>query len=274
MKAFQTNPTKIAHVKNFHLTLASGMTPARHYHPNPKQTLPMIVFYHGGGFVVGDLDTHDEACRLLAKHANVQVLSIDYPRAPEHSPQQMIKCCVEALEWAFEHQKELNIAPNRIAIAGDSAGGNITAVVAQVSKNQSFAPQSQLLVYPAVDFKSHYSSFYKYKEGLVLTGEDIDHVTAFYPERHEVELDDPIISPLFGKLEGVAPAYVMTAEFDVLHDEGELYSQKLKHAGVKTEYVNITDQPHGFINMTTIHQAAKQHWITTAKSFRQFWNTL
>ncbi|MCJ8145682.1 alpha/beta hydrolase [Acinetobacter sp. A3.8] len=274
MTAFQSNPTKIAQVKDLHLPLDSGMTPARHYHPNPKQTLPMIVFYHGGGFVVGGLNTHDEACRLLAKHANVQVLSIDYPLAPEHSPQQLIKCCVEALQWAFEHQKEFNIAPNRIAIAGDSAGGNISAVVAQVTKDQPFAPQSQLLIYPAVDFKSRYSSFYKYKDGLVLTGEDIDHVTAFYPDRHEVELDDPIISPLFGKLEGLAPAYVMTAEFDVLHDEGELYSQKLKHAGVKTHFVNIADQPHGFINMTTIHQSAKQHWINTAKSFRQFWNTL
>lgn len=274
MQAFQAHKTTIAFVENRQLALASGTTKARHYHPNPEQTLPLIVFYHGGGFVVGDIDSHDEACRLLAKHANAQVLSIDYPLAPEHAPEQMIQCCVEALQWAFAHQQELNVAPNRIAVAGDSAGGNISAVVAQQVKNQIFAPQAQFLVYPAIDFKNRYASFYKYKDGLVLTAEDIDHVTTLYPMRHQVALDDPIISPIYGDLNGLAPVYVITAQFDVLHDEGELYAEKLKHAGVKTLYSNIEDQPHGFINMTTIHQRAKQHWIEHAQAFRQFWNTL
>ncbi|MFC3901297.1 acetyl esterase [Acinetobacter marinus] len=274
MQAFQSQVTAIARVEDRQLALASGTTKARLYHPNPEQTLPLIVFYHGGGFIVGDLDSHDEACRLLAKHANAQVLSVDYPLAPEHSAQQMIQRCVEALQWAFEHQQDLNVAPNRIAVAGDSAGGNISAVVSQQSKNQIFAPQAQFLVYPAIDFKNRYASFYKYKDGLVLTAEDIDNVTALYPMRHQTALDDPIISPIYGDLNGLAPAYVITAQFDVLHDEGELYAEKLKHAGVKTLYSNIADQPHGFINMTTIHHRAKQHWIEHAKAFRQFWNTL
>ena len=271
MQSIATTPTNVEQVEDIRLNLQNGLIFARHYHPAPKKKLPLIVFYHGGGFVVGSLDTHDEACRLLAKHAQAQVLSIAYPLAPEYSPQQLIQCCEDALAWVYQHRKQLNIYKERIAVCGDSAGGNISAVLAQRTANRAYAPSAQFLIYPAVDFKSRYSSYHLYKEGLVLTDQDIDNVTQFYANQHNIALDDPIISPMFGDVDKVAPAFVVTAGHDVLHDEGEIYSRKLKQAGVKVEYHEIKDQTHGFINLTPVHGAAKKHYIQMIKQFKTFW---
>ncbi|WP_278395195.1 alpha/beta hydrolase fold domain-containing protein, partial [Acinetobacter venetianus] len=123
MLAILNKSTSIDSVEDIRLPLQSGTVFARHYHPAPNKKLPMIVFYHGGGFVVGGLDTHDEACRLIAKYAKVQVLSIDYPLAPEVSPQLLIKSCEDALAWVYQNRRQLKIYKNRIAVAGDSAGG-------------------------------------------------------------------------------------------------------------------------------------------------------
>jgi acetyl esterase len=232
----------------------------------------MVVFYHGGGFVVGSLDSHDEVCRLLAVYAKVQVLSIDYPLAPEASPTKLIQTCEDALAWVYQNRKQLKILKNRISVAGDSAGGNISAVVAQRSANKVHAPQAQLLLYPAVDFKSRHPSFHAYKEGLVLTGTDIDFVTHYYAETHQVELDDPIISPTYGKHDKLAPAFVITAGHDVLHDEGEIYAYKLRHRGVKVHYQEYGDQAHGFVNLTPISYRAKKYVIEISKNYRKFWD--
>lgn len=272
MQSLCPNPTGIKSVKELKLSLTQGVINARHYHPQPKKALPLIIFYHGGGWVVGDLNTHDEACRLLAKHANVQVLSIEYPLAPEHSPAQIVGACVESLEWVYQNKKTLNIQNDRIAVAGDSAGGNLSAVVAQKTQFTVYAPSAQLLIYPGIDFKSRYESFHKFKNGLVLTEQDIDVVTKLYPEKYQVALDDPLISPMYGDLKQVAPAFVLTAAFDLLHDEGQIYADKLKAAGIPMQYVEAKDQTHGFINFTPIHKAAKQHWIKTAQDFRKFWD--
>lgn len=272
MQSIATRPTEVKKVEDLRLNLQNGLIFARHYHPDPKKKLPMIVFYHGGGFVVGSLDTHDEPCRLLAKHANAQVLSISYPLAPEYSPQQVIQCCEDALAWVHQHRKQFNIYKDRIAVCGDSAGGNISAVVSQRTATRSYAPSAQFLIYPAVDFKSRYASYHAYKEGLVLTDEDINNVSALYAEKHGVALDDPLISPLYGNVEKIAPAYIITAGHDVLHDEGEIYSRKLKQAGVRVHYHEVTDQTHGFINLTSVHRAAKKQYIDAIKDFRKFWN--
>lgn len=272
MQSLKLKPTPIKNVQDLILALPHYKIKARHYHPKPNQALPMIIFYHGGGWVVGDLDTHDEACRLLAKHANAQVLSIDYPLAPEHGPVQVVGACVESLEWVYHNSKKFNILDGRIAVAGDSAGGNLSAVVSQKTQFTIYAPSAQFLIYPAIDFKQRYPSFDKFKEGLILCQQDIDAVTQMYPEKHQVILDDPLISPIYGDLKKVAPAYVLTSGFDLLHDEGKLYAEKLEQAGIRVHYTEAEDQPHGFINFTAIHKAAKQHLIHHAKEFRKFWD--
>lgn len=267
-----SKPTTVKLVEDLRLPLQSGTVFARHYHPAPNKKLPMLVFYHGGGFVVGSLDTHDEVCRLLAVHGKVQVLSIDYPLAPEASPQLLIQSCEDALAWVYQNRRQLKILKDRIAVAGDSAGGNISTVVAQRSAAKAYAPSAQLLIYPVVDFKSRHPSFFAYKDGLTLTGQDVDMVTAFYAEQHQVALDDPLVSPTYGVLKGLAPAYVITAGHDLLHDEGEIYAIKLKQQGNKVHYQNYLDQPHGFVNFTIISRRAKKITIEMAKNFRKFWD--
>ena len=170
-------PSAVKQVEDLRLPLQSGTVFARHYHPAPNKKLPMLVFYHGGGFVVGSLDSHDEVCRLLAIHAKVQVFSIDYPLAPEVGPNLLIQSCEDALAWVYQNRRQFKILKNRIAVAGDSAGGNISAVVAQRTAAKAYAPSAQLLIYPVVDFKSRHPSFFAYKDGLTLTGQDVDRVT-------------------------------------------------------------------------------------------------
>lgn len=264
--------TMVELVRDIQLPLQSGTIRARHYHPSPNKKLPMIVFYHGGGFVIGGLNTHDEVCRLLAKYAKTQVLSIDYPLAPEVSPQQLIQSCEDALAWVYQNRRQLKVYKNRIAVAGDSAGGNISTVIAQRANGKTYAPQAQLLIYPAVDFKSRHPSFYAYGEGLVLTSSDVDYVTNYYATQHQIALDNPIISPTYGNLKKLAPAYVITAGHDLLHDEGEIYSHKLRQNSTKVQYRNYADQTHGFINLTSISHKAKRYTVEIAKNFRKFWD--
>ncbi|MFW1945991.1 alpha/beta hydrolase [Acinetobacter guillouiae] len=272
MQSIINKPTHIQFVEDIRLPLQSGSVYARHYHPAPNKKLPMIVFYHGGGFVVGSVDTHDEVCRLIAAHAKVQVLSIEYPLAPEVSPRDLIQSCEDALAWVYQNRRQFKILKNRIAVAGDSAGGNISAVVAQRTVNTVFAPQAQFLIYPAVDFKSRHPSFFAYKDGLVLTGSDIDYVTDYYATRFNMALDDPIISPTNGQLKKLAPAFVVTAGHDLLHDEGKIYAYKLRQNGVKVHYQDYEDQTHGFINLTPVSRKAKKYVIEMSKEFRKFWD--
>ena len=272
MQSIINKPTHIQFVEDIRLPLQSGSVYARHYHPAPNKKLPMIVFYHGGGFVVGSVDTHDEVCRLIAAHAKVQVLSIEYPLAPEVGPRDLIQSCEDALAWVYQNRRQFKILKNRIAVAGDSAGGNISAVVAQRTVNTVFAPQAQFLIYPAVDFKSRHPSFFAYKDGLVLTGSDIDYVTDYYATRFNMALDDPIISPTNGQLKKLAPAFVVTAGHDLLHDEGKIYAYKLRQNGVKVHYQDYEDQTHGFINLTPVSRKAKKYVIEMSKEFRKFWD--
>lgn len=272
MQSITNKPTHVQFVEDIRLPLQSGSVYARHYHPAPNKKLPMLVFYHGGGFVVGSVDTHDEVCRLIAAHAKVQVLSIEYPLAPEVGPRELIQSCEDALAWVYQNRRQFKILKSRIAVGGDSAGGNISAVVAQRTVNSVYAPQAQFLIYPAVDFKSRHPSFFAYKDGLVLTGSDIDYVTDYYVTRFNVALDDPIISPTNGPLKKLAPAFVITAGHDVLHDEGKIYAYKLRQNGVKVHYHDYEDQTHGFINLTPVSRKAKKYVIEMSKEFRKFWD--
>lgn len=272
MKAIQGKPTPLKMVEDIRLPLHSGTIMARHYHPAPQKKLPMIMFYHGGAFMVGSLDTHDEFCRLLAVHAKVQVLSVAYPLTPEYSPLQIVQVCEDALAWAHQNSKTLKIYKNRIAVAGDSAGGNLATVVAQHSVGKSYAARAQLLLYPVLDFKSRHPSFYAYKEGLVLSEEDVNLVSRLYVENHQMALDDPLVSPTYGNLKQLPPTYVITAQHDLLHDEASIYAHKLRQHGVRVYHKNYVDQTHGFINLSPISKRAKKYVIEIARDFRKFWD--
>jgi acetyl esterase len=272
MQILCSKKTKVKRVEDIRLPLQSKTIFARHYHPEPHKKLPMVVYYHGGGFVLGSVDSYDEVCRLLAVHAQVQVLSIEYPLAPEASPSEIIQICEDALAWTYQNRKNLKIFKNRIAVAGDSAGGNLATVVAQQSKTKKYAPRAQLLIYPTTDFANRYPSYYAYKDGLILTASDVDIVIEQYAKKHHVALNDSSISPLYGNLRKLAPTLLITAQYDVLHDEGEIYAERLKQQGVKVKYINYEDQTHGFISFTPISKNAKKHTITMFKEFRKFWN--
>lgn len=272
MRLLSARQTKVAQIQDLRLPLASATLKARHYHPKPNKKLAMLVFYHGGGFVAGGLETHDEICRLLAHTMQVQVLSVQYPLAPEAGPQQVIDASQQALQWVYENRRQLNIYKARIAIAGDSAGGNICAVVAQRSINYSYAPQAQLLLYPAIDFNFNYPSLQMFGYGLALTAADVRQVKQLYAHQHAIALDDPIISPIYAKPNvSLAATFIVTAGHDVLHDEAELYAEKLAAHGCRVQYQNYLEQAHGFIHLTPISKQAKKHCLEIAKQFKKFW---
>jgi acetyl esterase len=275
MSSIMSKPTPVESVKDWRIPSNQALLPVRHYIPklnnsnlSNENTLPLLVFFHGGGFVVGDLDTHDEACRLLCQHAQVQVLSIAYRLAPEHPAPTAVYDCLEGLKWAFAHAEELHVDSTKITIGGDSAGGNIAAVISQLTVGTPYAPSAQLLIYPGVDSKNSYPSSSLYGRGLFLNQYDKDYARQYYIKTSALSLSDPLVSPLFGNLVGLPPALLVTAELDILLDEGELYAEKLREAGTHCVAYRALGQGHGFINITSINRAALNATIKMAHDFR------
>lgn len=263
-------PTPVSAVQNFTIDTAAGQIPVRLYLPKPSaKPLPLLVFYHGGGFVVGSLDSHDEPCRVLCKHADVAVLSVDYRLAPEHKAPAAVEDCVAAFEWAVANAAKLGVDPANIAVGGDSAGGNLTAVVSQQLLSRPVQPVAQLLIYPTVDLANAYPSHQKYCKDLFINQDDMNHFKSMYVDQSGLQRNDPSVSPLYGTLKGLPPAHVVIAEFDVLRDEGLLYAERLKQAGVACEVRLVPDQGHGFINITSVHQPALAATIEMAHALKK-----
>ncbi len=209
----------------------------------------MIVFFHGGGHVIGDLDTHDQPCRFLARHSGALVLSVDYRLAPEHRFPAAVDDALAAFRWAHREAEALGGDPRRIAVAGDSAGGNLAAVVALRAKlDGGPAPAFQALIYPVTDYSANHRSAELFGEGFFLTQRQMDWYRDHYFATED-ERRDPSASPLLASdLSGLAPALVVTAGFDPLRDEGEAYAKRLREAGVATTLRREPDLVHGFIN--------------------------
>lgn len=239
--------------------VAAGL-PARLYTPEALTTdrqSPLLVFFHGGGFMYGDLDTHDAPCRFLAERAGVKVLAIDYRLAPEHPFPAAFDDSVAAFEWAAEHAADLGCDPERIAVGGDSAGGNLAAVVAIEAARASLPCVFQLLVYPCTDCTRPGASPRLFGEGFYLTKAFMDLANDCYLGT-ATDPRDPRVSPLFADLpEGLAPAFVATAGFDPLRDEGEEYAAKLAAAGVPVEVKRYADQIHGFFNVVGVGRTSR-----------------
>ena len=217
---------------------------------------PALVFVHGGSFMHGDLDSHDPLCRLLAEKAQVRVIAVDYRRAPESPFPAAPDDVWAAWTWVNAHAAGIGIDPTRIAVGGDSAGGNLSAGVAlRAVRDGGPAPAFQLLIYPVTQFGQPTKSRETFAEGFYLTRAGMDLSDESYLVGNE-DLSDPRLSPLLNDPTGVAPAHVVTAGFDPLHDEGEAYAERLREAGVPVDYHCEDGLVHAFANMAGLGRSA------------------
>ena len=219
---------------------------------------PVVVHFHGGGWVIGSIETHDPTCRDLAAAADVVVVSVDYRLAPEHPYPVPLDEAYAALEWVAANASDLGGDANRLIVAGDSAGGNLATAVCLVARDRGDPPITfQLLVYPATDLTMSHPSIVENGEGYLLSQADMRYFTGHYLSGG-ADPRDPLVSPFFADdLGGLPPALVMTAEFDPLRDEGEAYAERLRDAGVPVEVRRYDGLIHGFFSMRELVPAAK-----------------
>ncbi len=242
-------------VEDTELPGPAGALPARIYRPAARGELPTIVFFHGGGWVLGDIDTHDNQCRTLCAQVEAVVVSIGYRLAPEAPFPAAVEDCMAATRWAAGHVAELGGDAERIAVAGDSAGGNLAAVVAQQARDAGGpALAAQLLIYPGVEFETRYPSEEENGEGYFLTREEMiwfaDHYTG------DADRTDPRLSPLrAADLSGLPPAVVTVGEYDPLRDQVEAYADALERAGVPVVRRHYDGLIHGFFDLTALSPA-------------------
>ena len=232
----------------------AGVIPARHYRPAGDGPAPLLVYYHGGGFVFGDLDVFDAPCRLICRDAGVHVLSVDYRLAPEHKAPAAFDDGYAAYLWALEHAEELGADPGLVAVGGDSAGGNLAAVIAQRARDAGDPqPALQWLIYPVTDWRGQTRSRTLFAERFLLTKHDLDLFTEAFVTGSGLDVTDPRVSPLLANdLAGLPPALVITAGFDPLRDEGEQYAAKLRAAGVAVDVRRMDSMIHAFLNFNVL----------------------
>lgn len=259
----------VAKVENRSIPVEGGQIPIRVYKPEGKGPHPALVFFHGGGWVIGDLDSHDNVCRTLTNLADCVVVSVDYRLAPEHKFPTAVYDCYDAAKWVFEHPGELNVDASRIAVGGDSAGGNLTAVVSYLAREKA-APKlvHQLLIYPATDFTADNASLRENGEGYLLTEDSMVYFRNHYLRTSD-DVRNPLASPfLIDDLSGLPPATVITAEYDPLRDEGEAYAEQLKEAGVPVTLKRYGGMIHGFVSMADELDQGKKALNQAAESLR------
>lgn len=261
LEALEGAPPELADVRSVTFPGAAGPLPARLYTPLAAGVAPGpgLMFIHGGGFVLCDLDTHDRLCRRLAALSHVRVLSVDYRLAPQHKFPAAYDDTLAAFDWAAgEGAAELGFDPHRIAVGGDSAGGNLAAAIAQARRKGGGAPQErpapafQLLIYPLMQLAETNARRQRVLEGHMLSTAILDGVRTNYLSETD-DPRDPRCSPLFAKdLTGVAPAFILTAGLDPLQHEARAYAEMLAAAGVPVETRHYGAVPHGFLQMTAV----------------------
>ena len=265
-------------VESAHLLLVPGPCgplPVRAYRPSGArrdEVLPALIYYHGGGWVIGDLDTHDVVCRTLANGARCAVFSVEYRKAPESPFPAAVDDCFSALVFISGNSTSLKIDAARIAVGGDSAGGNLATVMALMARDAGGPALSfQLLIYPATDQRYGTPSISRNGEGFLLTKKLMHYFREHYLPKKE-DWTDWRASPLLAKdLAGLAPALVMTAGFDPLVDEGKAYAERLAKEGVRTEYRNYADMVHGFITAGRVLDTANTALADCAQALKKAW---
>jgi acetyl esterase len=274
MIAVTTNPALPKHpvhdVADRTIPGPAGPIPVRVYRPSAQAGLPALLWFHGGGWVTGNLDTHDQICRLLCDAVGAVVVSVDYRLAPEAKYPAAADDCMTAYEWALAHADEVNADPTRIAIGGDSAGGNLAAVVALCARHQGLPPPKlQLLVYPVTDYEFDSPAMIDNAKGYFL---ELESMRWFYDHYAgaPADFDEWRFSPMrAADVSGVAPAVVITAEFDPLRDQGEYYGRRLQEAGVPTEVVRAEGLIHGFFGMHAFMPPGQHAWDVSVRALRE-----
>jgi acetyl esterase len=247
----------VGETRDLQLPGADGPVPARLYVPCSRvgdaRPAPLLFFVHGGGLMYGDLDSHDPLCRFLAERADVRVLSLDYRLAPEHPFPAAVDDCWASFRWLAEHAEELGADPDRLAVGGDSAGGYLGAVTAILAAGAGIPVRFQLLVYPVTNMAERSDSRRLFGEGFFLTTAFMDLAEASYLSETD-DRRDPRVSVHFTEElpAGLAPAFVATAGFDPLRDEGEAYARLLADAGVGVEMKRYPGFIHGFANIVGV----------------------
>jgi acetyl esterase len=223
--------------------------PVRVYQPASNAPLPALVYFHGGGWVIGDLELHDDTCRMLANDAGCIVVSAQYRLAPEHPFPVPLDDCWSVLRWAVDHLSERGWDGSTLAVAGSSSGGNLAAAVGMRARDEGLHLALQLLLYPALDSTMSTDSWRNFGEGYFLSAPQM----AWYWRQYEPDASvraQPDVSPTQGTgLEGLAPALIVTAEYDLLRDEGEQYAERLRAAGVPVRLWRFSGQIHGFLSL-------------------------
>jgi acetyl esterase len=236
-------------VRDIKIPEPDGEIPIRLYAPKLPAASPALIYFHGGGWVLGDLESHDHVCRALANSTPCVVISVDYRLAPEHKFPAAVDDSYAATVWIAEHASELGIDDSRIAVGGDSAGGNLAAVVSQMARDRS-GPKLvfQLLIYPGTDMRMGMPSIDENADGPLLT-KGAMHWFVHHYLNGDADKIDPLASPLLASnFAGLPPAFVITAECDSIRDEGEAYALGLREAGVQAEFQGYEGMPHGFFS--------------------------
>jgi acetyl esterase len=257
-QAFAPTPPDVAQVIEYTAPGPAGAIPLRAYKGlHTAGDLPILIFIHGGGFCIGDLDTHDYLCRKIANSAKCAVISVDYRLAPEHKFPAAVQDCEAAIVWIAEQASMLAIDRTRLAVGGDSAGGNLSAVMAHMSRQGKLPPfRLQMLLYPSVEMSMRHPSFQLDFSRFPL---NVSMVRYFHDHylRNKEDLTDWRASPLRASVfKGLPPAFVLTAGYDPLRDEGAEYAKILEENDVPTTFVHMSDQMHGFLTMGRVIRAA------------------
>jgi acetyl esterase/lipase len=271
-KALSPDPMPIAETRDVAIPGSGGPIPARLYRSAKNGTLPVLVFFHGGGWVVGNIDSHEAMCRHIANRAECAVVSVDYRMGPEHKFPAAVEDCFAATAWTADNGASLGVDPGRLAIGGDSAGGNLAAVVSLLARDKG-APRIayQVLIYPATDAAMRHDSVARYAEGYVLTRATMRW---FYEQylRTPDDAADWRVSPLLAPdLSRLPPAYVLTAGYDPLCDEGDAYAARLAAAGVPVTHRRFPGQVHGFVTNGRVIRAAETALDEVAAALKSAW---
>ncbi|KAA6167453.1 MULTISPECIES: alpha/beta hydrolase [Pseudomonas] len=257
------------------LTLATEGRPVgvRLYRPARPAPAPVLMYFHGGGWVTGDLDTHDSFCRVMSEWAGCAVVAVDYPRPPEHRFPAAVKSCYTATAWIARNGASLGLDPQRIAVAGGGSGGGLAAVICQMARDLGAPPIGfQLLLYPVLDCLARNRSRRNFANGFGLTAELMDwYLDQYVPPG--IPLGHPWLSPARDtSLQGLPAALIITAGCDLLRDEGRAFARGLKRAGVPVQHKEYTGMPHGFINYPATEASARRAVLLCAEALAGFFD--